>query len=331
MIPSPFIIIKYATLLTFLIFSHVASAKIYKWIDEDGNTHYGQQPISGVGQKDISQKIQQSSETVKFNRVESTSKTPRKSNIDSQHLLINIKTIKYDIDSQTRKKIKRQIRAIHRSFMDWFDWNPPKSQKIRIKIFGKYKDFENYQIQHNGRFSTHRSHYNGKTREILMHGTEFKDATLGVLFHEASHAIIHMGVNHSPKWINEGLAEVFELSEVHRGVLKISNNKEWVERIKHKLREGSLLKFKEYINITTNSWHNSSRREERAYYYIAWSMMKFLLSNENRRIALKNIIHDTRRTAWWKNGELEKIFNTKYPGGINKLNRDWRKWIIKQR
>jgi len=319
------------SLLIFCIFCcNFTYAEIYKWIDKNGLTHYGQKPISGIEQEEISQKIKKSSEPVKFTPIKSSSIDNQSKNPNIGKLLVDIKLVQYEIDSQTRKKIKRQIRAIHQAYKEWFDWETHRDQTIKIRIFGKYKDFENFQIQKNGRFSTHRSHYNGKTREILMHGTEFKDATLSVLFHEASHAIIHMEMNSSPKWINEGLAEVFARSAIKKGSLTVENNDEWVELMKHKLREGSLLSFKDYINITTHSWHNTSRREERAYYYIAWSMMKFLVSNKNKRTALKAIIHETRRTVWWKKGGLEKIFNNHYPGGINKLNRDWKKWVMQQ-
>jgi len=330
MLPTKITFYKYSLIILSILCNNVTYAEIYKWIDKNGTTHYGQKPISGIDQEEISQKIKQSSEAIKFAPTKSFSSGNQSTKQNSGKLFIDIKSIQYSIDSRTRKQIKRQIRSIYQAYTDWFGWDTHRNQKIKIRIFGKYKDFENYQIKSKGKFTTHRSHYNRKNREILMHGTEFKDATLGVLYHEASHAIIHMGMNSTPKWINEGLAEVFELSEISKGTLTTKNNDEWVERIKHKLREGSLLSFKDYINITSKSWHNTSRREERAYYYIAWSMMKFLVSNKKRRIALKDIIHETRRTAWWEKKALENIFNNNYPGGINKLNRDWRKWITQQ-
>jgi hypothetical protein len=93
------------------------------------------------------------------------------------------------------------------------------------------------------------------------------------------------------------------------------------------MREGSMRRFKDYINISNQEWAAESARVERSYYIIAWAMMRFLTSSEHGVNTLRKTLMNTQRQVWWKKGRLEAIISGHYPGGINQLDLDMKHWI----
>lgn len=320
-------------ILFVLFFIHNNSyAEIYKWVDENGSTHFSEKKPENRESEETSAQLKdrinifESEEIPEFDFYKSPERN-KSTKVD-----IKIELVDYQLTPELRNIIQHRVKIIYRAYVQWFGWNPQPSRPIKIKIFGNYIDFEKYQIEKREGHVTNRSHYSPSRKEVVMLGTEFTDATLSVLFHECSHAIFHMEVAHGPKWINEGLAEVFESSKAQRDKVKVGYDKEWTEIIKHKLREGSLLSFKEYLNISSNGWREESARVERSYYTVAWSMMRFLVSSEQGIAALKNDINDIKlrkNPPWWQKDRLVEIFAEHYPGGIDKLDADWRNWISK--
>jgi len=130
-----------------------------------------------------------------------------------------------------------------------------------------------------------------------------------------------------PNWINEGLAECFEGIVVKNKKIYLRRNPTWLEKMKHKLREGSLQPIEHYLGISNKQWRESSARVESTHYMVAWSIMSSLLSSRHGIDTLRAVFSSMRSKGWWKEGQLVVIFAEAYPGGIKKLDRDWRNWI----
>ena len=243
---------------------------------------------------------------------------------------VRIKLYNYELSSKQRHAIQKHIEAIYDLYAKWFGWSEKPKRPISIRIFGNYEDFGNYQSEVGYRFPTNRSHYSRYRREVVMIGTEFKTKTIRVLYHEASHAIMHMNMQRVPKWINEGLAEVFELLQTRsEKTFSIGYRRSYIGLIKHKLREGSLEPAASYMKISSQKWHDSSSRVENMYYKVAWSIMRYLVSNKTGQKTLRAVMNDIRTDNKWNESNLAELFNKHYPGGVKKLDRDWRSWIVK--
>lgn len=324
---------RYILLIPFLFLFHDDGyAEIYKWVDENGDTHFSEEKPENIESEETSDQLENRINIIEIGETPDIDFYIPPERNKSMKVDIKIELVDYQLTPKLREIIQNRVKIIYRAYVQWFGWDPQPNRPIKIKIFGNYIDFEKYQIEKQQGHVTNRSHYSPSRREVVMLGTEFTDATLSVLFHECSHAIFHMEVASGPKWINEGLAEVFEFSKAQRNKVKVGYNKEWVEIIKHKLREGSLLSFKEYLNIPSRGWSEESARVERSYYTVAWSMMRFLVSTEQGKNSLKKDIidiKDRKNNPWWQKGRLTEIFDKHYPGGIGKLDADWRKWIGK--
>lgn len=309
------------------LFQGLGQAEIYKWVDERGQTHYAEEPPEAVAAEEISERLKENENYIKFKEVGDIQFYIPPPRVKATNVKIDIQLVKYQLAPATRKIIQRQVKNIYQAYVEWFGWEPQPARAITIKIFGDYNDFEKYQIDKKNGHVTSRSHYSPARKEVVMLGTEFTSATLNVLYHEASHAILDMEMRSSAKWINEGLAETFEFIVSQNGRVGVRSNKAWVEINKQKLNEGSLLHIREYLAISNQQWRSSPAQVERTYYIVAWSMMRFMVSSGEGVEALKKIMQASKRTPWWQKGRLIKLFAANYPGGINKLDSDWRKWI----
>jgi hypothetical protein len=162
---------------------------------------------------------------------------------------------------------------------------------------------------------------------VLMLGTEFERSTMRTLLHESSHAILNMELNRIPKWINEGLAEVFEYIQPNGNNITIGYNPGRMGLIKHQLQEGALRSFEENLMVSDLTWHNESARVERSYYNIAWSMMRFMLSSQEGITAVRHSLETCKKIICWQSAQIVEQFSQSYPGGMQQLDEDWRRWI----
>lgn len=309
-----------------LCISTEAAAAIYKWVDDKGRTHFSETKPKDSKASDISQRLDEVGSIVEMEQADPAAFKSTVEQTANISLAIDIQPFDYPLTDQTKSRMRTQVRAVYQAYVDWFGWAPEAKRSVRIKIFGQYQAFIDYQ-ESKGGSSTYRSHYSPARREVVMLGTEFSEETLGLLLHEVSHAIIHMESNSTPKWIDEGLAEVFEYSRINRGRVKLGSDPEWIEKLKHQLNEGSLNAVEHYLAIPDNQWSKKSRRVERSYYTVAWGLMRFMTSSESNRALLLSILETRKISPWWQSPSLVQRFDQNYPGGIGQLNSDWRNWV----
>lgn len=323
-------IIKPICFLLFLLFlmpQFASASEIYRWTDDNGVTHFGAKPPPGKPSVEISEQLKKAGNVVEFSEVKEIEYYRSSPDEIPVSVEVDVRLVDYSLSEASHELIQRQVKEIYRVYVELFGWPHQAIRPIVIKIFGNYEAFEAYQAANADGHVTSRSHYSPRRREVVMKGTEFTDATLGVLFHEVSHAIIHMGLRATPTWINEGLAETFEYSKVKKGKISFGYNMAWVEIMQHKLREGSLRPMGEYLAITNQQWRAESARVERSYYMIAWSMMMFMMTNDDVFKTLQAVINTGRQIPWWRGPSLPERFAMNYPGGLKNLDARWRKWL----
>ncbi len=313
-------------LLLALWFSCACYAGVYKWVDDRGVTHYSAQNPKSVSADEVSEQLQRASSVIKAFKREVNQSSPPLERTVVPEVEVIIETVNYSLSHAMRGRIDTQLNAMYRAYVQWLGWDARPVRPITIRLFGKFKDFEQFQRAHRDNV-THRSHYSSRHKEILMLGTEFGEATLSLLYHESSHAILDMRPGHYPKWINEGLAEVFAMSNSHEASIRLNYAAKWSQLMKHKLREGSLLSLEHYLALPNRAWGDESARVENSYYMISWALMRFLLSSEQGINSLRQIIAACRQQAWWQDDGLVKIFARHYPAGMQQLDADFRQWI----
>jgi hypothetical protein len=302
-------------------------AEIYRWVDADGKVHFSEQAPVEQSAEEITEKLDKVGNFFEFAEVVDVGRYKPPADYEAADVEVKIELVDYKLRPGEYRKIRDTVSGIYEAYSRWFGWPQKPGRPVVIRIFGKFDAFEQHQKDKNYGHSTTRSHYSATRGEVVMLGTEFKLATLGVLFHEASHAILAMKFKSAPNWINEGLAECFESIEVNNKKIHLRRNPLWLEKVKHKLREGSLQPIEQYLGVSNKQWRESSIRVENTHYMVAWSIMRSLLSSQQGIDTLRTVFSTMQSKGWWKEGQLVVIFADAYPGGTKKLDRDWRKWI----
>jgi hypothetical protein len=302
-------------------------AEIYRWLDENGRVHFSENAPAQQSSQEITGKLGEIGNFLEFDDVLDVDWYKPPGEYKPANVEVKIDLVDYQLEAAEYGKIRDGVTGIYESYSRWFGWSQAPNRPVVIKIFGNFDEFEQYQQQENNGHSTTRSHYSFYRKEVVMLGTEFKGATMGVLFHESSHAVLDMALNNAPNWINEGLAQCFEGIEAGGKKNLLPQSPARIEKIRHKLREGSLLPIEQYLGISDVQWRGSSARVENTYYLVAWSIMNSLLSSRQGIDTLRLVLSDMRSQGRFGGGSLVEMFNRAYPGGIRKLDRDWRTWI----
>lgn len=304
---------------------------IYQWRDEQGHTHYGDEPSKTHASIEISGKIKDSGSIYKFTPVNLESLTSSNSNNDvdqtDNNAPIGVQVQFYAnnivISQQDKKKISAAIQQMYQKYVYWFGWQRQAKKPVKLRIFGNLAEYDKYSPK--GAFATlgHRNgYYNSSINECRVYASEINSQAMAIILHEASHNLTHLEVSPSP-WIDEGLAMVFGS---YNNVVALDGEPVAQEVIKHKLREGSLLPINDYLSIGQYSqWHSSDRVAEKNNYYVAWSMMQFLLNSAKGKQTLRQVFIGTKKG----NIRLDAAFQQYYAGGVNKLDADWQAWLAK--
>ncbi len=311
--------------------SAATQAEIYKWTDDKGRVFFSDKAPQRKNFQEISAQISETGNFFGFEKVKAVDVYVPNRDRGLAKVNLDIELVNFELSDVDREKINVGVRKVYQAFINWFGWPAKPTEHIKIKIFGRYNEFEDYQKIIDEKHVINRSFYNLQLREIVMLGSQINDETMRTLFHEATHAIFHMQYGALPVWINEGLAMVFSGIDPDKKGVHINLPIDIDEHIKAMLAERSLQRFGNYLAIDNIQWRSSGENVEYIYYRVAWSMMMFMLSEQKNTEALESIIAKLNHSEWWAQGGLAAHFAANYPGGLVELDKRWRNWIRKSR
>lgn len=141
--------------------------------------------------------------------------------------------------------------------------------------------------------------------------TLFADTThklFAALYHEAFHSYFDASVFPSetgdiPRWLNEGLAQLFESALVEAGEMRVGHaDAEKLEMAKQQLRLGKLIPLRDLLRSSASQFQTNSPEERRStanHYVAAWAWAHYLVFG--RRIltnpALAEYVKELRAEA----------------------------------
>ncbi|HXG10737.1 MAG TPA: DUF1570 domain-containing protein [Gemmataceae bacterium] len=121
------------------------------------------------------------------------------------------------------------------------------------------------------------------------HEKNFREATQRLfrrLYHEAFHAYLDNFVypgNEAvvPRWLNEGLAQIFESGFVEAGEMRIGHvEKDRLERLKEAIRQGELVGLADLLRSGPKQFlvaHDSERQVSNRHYLTSWALVHYLV------------------------------------------------------
>ncbi len=164
---------------------------------------------------------------------------------------------------------------------------PIQQQVVVVYIFSSESEYREYLNTSYPGLPERRAYFVGTPRELAVY-TFWGDRIQEDLRHEYTHGLLHAGLKAVPLWLDEGLAEYFEVPGPVPGTI----NNDYTSRLR---------------GLVANSWRPDLKRLEgleefsqmqRVDYQEAWAWVHYLLhSSPDTRDNLLSYLRDLRKDA----------------------------------
>ena len=179
---------------------------------------------------------------------------------------------------------------------------PLQRDPVVVYIFNNENDYRRYMAGAFPGLPPRSAYFVGSTTELAVY-THWGQNVREDLRHEYTHGLLHSAMKKVPLWLDEGLAEYFEVSGEHLGGL----NHDYAERLNEALGKGW------QPNMERLEGLNDSSLMKRAQYQESWAWVHFMLntSPQAKRVLL-SYLKDLRTKPDPR--PLSKRLKTEVPG-----------------
>jgi len=294
-----------ASLFLLLLVSNISFAGVYRWVDENGRVHFGDsKPETSTKSTDnLSKQYAQ----------------PRR------NFEVTVTTVNYDLPLDTKRKIITTVKKIFYILNEYNQIPFPEDSSIDITLFGNQKEFINFQKKNLSAIVSNTGYYSRKSNQAFVWKNRSVKRMMDVITHEAFHTIMLTNYKHVPPWLNEGLAEYFELINVFGTAAAIPISKGWTKTVKAALLQKDVLPpVSEYLDMNHRQWHTLNK-DGSISYAMGWSLTYYLMSSKKGRQLILNVLQETKKD---KDALSTTIVENAYAGGVQKLQTDWESWVF---
>jgi hypothetical protein len=195
-----------------------------------------------------------------------------------------------------------------------------RQSRIEVLLIGGPDRFDAYHAKASPGSKRVNGFYDmGRNLAIVKFDPANQTQALRSSFHEISHLVTAGHLGRTPPWLTEGLAEYFETMQVKDQTGAIYPNQAHINLLK----KTPLPSLKEYLSIDRPEWHGAERDRN---YAIAWSLINFLLQGAPGMYALQQVIQQAEANFCQPFSVVDAL-DQAYPGGLERLEQDWRKWL----
>jgi len=282
-----------------LTVKRAAGSKVYKWVDENGVTHFGDKRASN---------------TVK--NVDTISFRGRMNYFD-----LEIKSDGNGLPIDYKDKLSVHINKAYGTLSYLLPKGLLQKVQVNLWVFNDEPSYYAFQKQHAPALAGSSSGFHTSKDNIAAAVRRSDEQLLDTSVHEAVHVMNAGMFGYVPRWLNEGLAEYFETMQVYGQAVEISPDK----RKLHLLNmAGGQLLLKDVLTSTFQEW-NGSKRE--LLYANSWALVYFLLEKPQGKKALLEYLAVSAKDPCIQK-DANQFFDKKYPGGIKELEERFKSWLL---
>jgi hypothetical protein len=194
---------------------------------------------------------------------------------------------------------------------------------VDLKIFNHLKDYRRYSKKFSKTLG-HRSqgfYFMRYNQAVVYKRNDFQAGQ--VALHESTH-VINAGIfGYIPRWLNEGIAEYIENMTVIGQVAEIQPNTSWSKQFR--IKPKYLVSFDQLLSSKSRHWAHSKRLGQ-AYYATSWSLIYFLMSSEEDKKWLGELLTEKASKRCERMITYDYI-DKHYPGGIANLQHRFNQWL----
>jgi len=235
----------------------------------------------------------------------------------------------YKLSGEIEDAIVFGVCRIVDTYKEMFGFAFPDDFRVKVTIFGTQDGFKKYQIEQCGSVLSETGYFTSNHGEAVTWVNHSTEKMIGMVFHEISHRILAYQIPWCPTWVNEGMAEYFEGLKVIGPNKRVFLQQSCSNWCKHWVKNGFPMELKKYVSLSHEEWDKFREKDINAAYTIGYSLVYFMLSHENNEKVLKELLWEFKRQG--KEAKSLKVINDCYPGGVERFERVWRKWIPRAR
>jgi hypothetical protein len=205
---------------------------------------------------------------------------PKQNAMENEHLLV-----RSDLKLPHSHPILRDLDGLRDEIADELNL-PVQKQPVTVYLFSDELRYAQYLQTHYPLLPPRRAYFVGTSKELAVF-TFWGERIQEDLRHEYTHGVLHASLTDVPLWLDEGLAEYFEVSTQPKGL-----NRDYVLRLASNLSQGWKPDLERLESL------EKVDDMQKADYLEAWAWVHFLLhhSDETRSVLI-GYLHDLRTNA----------------------------------
>mgnify|MGYP005993720027 FL=1 len=276
---------------------NVKKQKIFKWVDEQGRTHFGEKP--NLENESAAQDLSQQYEALQ------------------QAVQLSIEYPNWAGDSLIESEIKKQGKLVHKVLSHYVPKIYQRQINLKIILFKDVKDFEAQREKQQANVQWG-AYYSSANNSIYLPRYPTNEQTMAIARHEMTHAMLAGMLGPVPVWINEGLAEYMESFRWQMNVVIAQPRVDQYGRL-----QGASMK--QLANTEHRDFYGA---DSQMNYLQAVASIYFLLDHQAGREWLKRSFAFYGQNPCRK-ASAEQLFSQNYPGGINSASHNFKAWLAK--
>jgi len=236
---------------------------------------------------------------------------------------VDLETRSYSMTPGDRQRIRSSVDQVIRIYRDVLGVKVPYDFDIDLIVQGDARKYR--------RATRNRpilGYYRHDEREAVVSGKSGRSQVRTTAVHESSHAILMDQAPNVPNWLNEGLAEYFNLIEPENGGARIPAQYDRTEALEA-IKRGGGWSLERLFGMSAAEWSGLDFERTQLAYAQGWSLVYFFMNSDSGRHELRQLIGEFRRSGT----ELQsaKFVERIHSGGVKALEKEWRSWLQRSR
>ena len=205
---------------------------------------------------------------------------PTKYTLENEHLVVQS-----DVKLSRNHELLKDLDRLHEEILATLDL-PVQKQPVVVYLFADEARYAHYLQTRYPKLPPRRAYFVGTARELAVY-TYWGDRIQEDLRHEFTHGVLHATLKDVPLWLDEGLAEYFEVASQPTGM-----NREYAMNLAAGIASGWKPDLDRLETLETVD------QMQKADYQESWAWVHFLLHHsDDSRPVLTNYLHELRTTA----------------------------------
>jgi hypothetical protein len=221
-----------------------------------------------------------------------------------------------------REALERNVDGVFRFFEHGMSLDGMEPLQVNLRMIKGRKRFAAYRDARDPGLTTDSGFYRFRDNEAVVRWTGEQRA-IAVARHEVSHLVVGNLLGDTPTWVDEGLAEVVERLAFSDGAMLAQPDREAIEALQPRIGGPGWPSARQFMQLTRTDW---DRQGETVSYQYAWSLVHFLLEDSRRRELLVDYL-DTAARHRCRRVDTTAFFDSRYPGGLDRFEKDWLAWL----